>query len=181
MTDLTALVLELRHELHVELPIRLHQRTPEVLKRTDDDPEKSFGHSIGMPFTAAMLRRLSHRDWWGINELAASSIGEVGDYCRARHASDLHRSPGRSTSLCERIVSALCEFGQPIAHVAWREGLDEETTYALAIQGLRHAASWRHRQLHRYMRTARERERDGRVECPLCIGRVVVMRRGRAA
>ena len=96
--------------------------------------------------------------------------------CRSRHLLDLHRCPGRSTSLCERIVSALT-YGQPIEAVAQRESLDDELTYALALQAIKHALRWRHNQLHRYMRASRENERDSIVYCPLCHDRPVTMRR----
>jgi hypothetical protein len=183
MTELAALVTELRLELRNEFPLILHTAHVPRLRNRDGgtDRDNADEGGVGMPFTVAMHRRLSHPDWWGIDELAALSILEVGDWCRSRHLSDLHRSPGRSTSLCQRIVSGLAEFGAPIGQIAWRESIDEELTYALAVQGLRHAFAWRHRRLHQYMRTARERERDALVVCPLCSGRPVTMRRGRAA
>ena len=197
---LDALILELRRELRGEIPTILHphrdtrgQRSTKRYAEEGDTSHKAggqtwhpeqgdgYGPRIGLPFSAAFERRLSHPDWWGVDELASLSILEVGDFCRSRHLSDLHRSPGRSTALCERIVSALAEYGTPIGQVAWREKLDEELTYALAIQGLRHAFAWRHRRLHQYMRTATERERDSRVTCPLCEGRPVTMRVRRPA
>lgn len=176
---LEVLVAEMKAELAAETPIRLHTGTPVPASREPGDA--TYGHMTGLPFTAAFSRRIGHRDHYGINELALDSLGEVGDWCRSRHASDLHRSPGRPTALCQRIVSGLTEFGAPLGQVAWREGLDEETTYALAVQALRHAAAYRHRELHRFLRSARESERDSVVRCPQCAGRVVVMRRRRAA
>lgn len=176
---LAVLVAELRRELAGELPMVLHTHHVPKLRTPDGETDRANADEggVGVPFTVAMHRRLAHSDWWGIDELAALSILEVADFCRSRHQSDLHRCPGRSTALCERIVRALTEFGQPIAHVAWREGIDEELTYALAVQALRHAYAWRHRRLHQHMRTARERERDTVVVCPLCTDRPVTMRR----
>ena len=180
--DLAELLDELRRELASEVPIVLHSRVPIAGRHTvQGSPEMTYGHVTGLPFAPGFERRLSHRDWWGINELAASSMSEVGDWCRARHQSDLHRSPGRSTSLCERIVAALADFGQPITHVAWREGLDAAVIESLALHALRHAYAWRHRRLHSYMRSATENERDRRIECPLCTDRSVRMRRRTSA
>jgi hypothetical protein len=195
MSLLDELLAELRTELRNELPIVLHpgarirghRHTKRAIRDEDTSHESGgsgwhssgagYGTRIGLPFTVGFERRLSHPDWWGINELAARSILEVGDFCRSRHQSDLHRCPGRSTSLCERVVSAMAQFGQPVGQIAWREGLDEELVYALAVQGLRHAFAWRHRRLHQYMRSATDRERDQRVTCPLCDGRPIRMRR----
>lgn len=190
------LIRELRLELAGEVPIRLHESAGLGHGKSTKGgaagdlggieygsilPKSRAVGWTGLPFAPAFERRLSHPDWWGINELAASSILEVGDFCRSRHLSDLHRCPGETTSLCERIVAAVTELGQPIGQVAWREGLDAEVVYALAFQGLRHAYAWRHRKVHAYMRAAKELERDTRVICPLCIGRTVVMRRTRSA
>ena len=172
MTDpLAVLIAELRHELAAETPIRLHLSSRgssfRSTRRGSSDSDQShssggttwhtevgatYGTQVGLPFTPAFERRLSHRDNWGIGELAHASLGEVADHCRSRHSSDLHRSPGRPTSLCERIARGLTEFGQPLEAIARREGLDPETTYALAVQALRHAAAYRHRELHRYLR-----------------------------
>ena len=184
MSDqLRELVDELRLELAGELPLVLHGHgyANDGKHTVQGQPEPTYGHVTGLPFARAFERRLSHPDWWGINELASLSMVEVGDWCRSRHQSDLHRCPGRATSLCERIVMALAEFSQPIAQVAWRESLDEEVTYALATQALRHAYAWRHRRLHQYMRAATEKQRDLRVTCPLCEGRPVRMRRRTSA
>lgn len=178
MTDLQALVIELRRELRGEIPAVLHTRHVPRLRNRDGgtDRDNADEGGVGMPFTTAMHRRLSHSDWWGVDELASLSILEVGDMCRSRHLSDLHRCPGRSTSLCERIVQAV-SYGQPVEDIAINEGLDVSLTEQLAVKGLAHAFRWRHGQLHRYMRAARERERDSKVDCPLCIGRPVTMRR----
>lgn len=182
-TQLDPLVLELRRELRGEIPTILHTRHVPKLRNRDGatDRDNADEGGVGMPFTMAMHRRLSHSDWWGIDELASLAILEVGDYCRSRHLSDLHRSPGRSTALCERIVRALAEFGHPIGQVAYRESIDEELAYALALQAIKHALRWRHNQLHRYMRSSRENERDSIVYCPLCHDQPVTMRRKPAA
>lgn len=198
---LTALLTELRLELAGETPIALHpgarsrgQRSTKRYEREDDgsgpsvgggtwlrEPTAGYGTRVGLPFTPGFERRLSHRDWWGINELAEASVGEIGDWCRSRHQSDLHRCPGRSTSLCERIVAALATYGQPIGQVAWREQIDPELVEDLAVKALRHARTWRHRKLHMYMRAARENERDLAVRCPQCNGELFVTRRRPAA
>jgi hypothetical protein len=187
------LLSDLRAELAGESPLVLHphantrgQRTTKRDRSDDDQDEASgpiwnavhgaYGTRIGLPFAVGFERRLGHRDGYGINELALSSIGEVGDWCRSRHVSDLHRSPGRRTSLCERIVSALAEFGQPVGQVAWRESIDEEVAFGIAVNALRHAFAWRHRRLHQFMRLATEKERDHRIACPLCEGRPFRMR-----
>jgi len=194
--SLAALISELRLELAHELPLRLHpaasnrgQRSSKRAIREEDTSHESggttwhptqgagYGTRIGLPFSVAFERRLSHPDHWGINEIAARSIIEVGDWCRSRHLSDLHRCPGRSTSLCERIISAIAEFGHPFAQIAWREGIEVAMVEDLAFHAIRHAYAWRHREIHRYMKVARERERDTVVYCPLCLGRKVTMRK----
>ena len=178
---LDALRRDLAAELRGETPIRLHTYAVTPSKKIDGSSEETYGHMTGLPWTPAMERRVSHSDWWSIDELAHRSLKEIGDMCRSRHATDLHRSPGRSTSLCERIVSGLCEFGHPLAQIAWREGLDEQHVIDLATKALQHASKWRHQRLHQYMRTARETERDTVVQCPQCHGQIVVLRRRRPA
>lgn len=170
---LDALIVDLRREIGAELPSVLHIGTP----LASEPGDTTYGHITGLPFSVRFERRIGHPDWYGINELAASSILEAGDWCRSRHQSDLHRCPGRSTSLCERIVMGLGQYGQPLAQVAWRERLPLDITATLAERALLHAARWRHRELHRYMRNARERQRDTVVYCPLCQGARVQMRR----
>lgn len=174
---LQALVDELHDELRAELPERLHVRHQQAIKGPRGGKDPTFGHRVGLPFSGRFERRLQHRDWYGIEYLAAASIGEVADWCRARHHSELHRSPGRTTSLCERLVSALCEWSQPLSLVAYREGISVEDAAELATAALRHGAMWRHREVHRAMGPGSRREAP--ASCPQCVGRVIAMRRPR--
>jgi hypothetical protein len=200
------LVRELKRALWDETETRLHARTVpsevvEVFGSVYDERvgkwkpdwtcmEPLLDAGAGPPYTTGFAIRISHPDEWGSRQLAMLSIEEIADMCRSRHHSALHRSPGRTSALCERVVSGLTEYGYSLSTVTARERRQaEEHGYegadliepqyikSCAVHAMRHGASWRHRRLHQYMRSARENERDSVVVCPLCQGQKITMRR----
>ena len=196
MTQLDELVRELRRELADAKWFRFHTRvvpsSPESIQVSRWDPESGkwqpnwdeqievLDAGAGMSFSRSTELFLERR---GVDALPARSIEQVGWYCHKGHATHCEADgcpaeglPAR-TPLCERIVAAVVEHKAPLGQVAWREGRSVSEIRELAVRGLIEAEAWRHRQLHAYMREARENERDTRVMCPRCIGRTVTMRR----
>ena len=72
---------KLRDEYRAETPIRLHGRAAPEQGQDPAQWHDGDEGGIGVPFTAAMLRLLSHRDWYGSSFLARESILETNDWC----------------------------------------------------------------------------------------------------
>jgi hypothetical protein len=193
---LSDLIAELRQELNDSKWFRLHSRvvpsSPEAIQisRWDAETERwqpnwdqmleVLDTGNGMPLSRAAERFLEGK---GIDAVPQRSLEEIGWFCHSRHASHCELDgclpqglPAR-TPLCERITRRLVEFQQPVSFVAARFERPVAEVESLAVQALRHAQSWRHRELHRYMKAARELERDTRIICPLCVGKRITMRR----
>lgn len=191
---LFVLIAELRRELNDSKWFRLHSRvvpsSPEAIQISrfvDGKWEPNWDEMLevldagdGMPLSRAAERFFEGK---GIDAVPQRSVEEIGWFCHARHAAHcevdgcLPQGLPARTPLCERIARRVVEFQQPISFVAARVERPIAEVESLAIQGLRHAQSWRHRELHRYMKAARELERDTRIICPLCVGKTITMRR----
>lgn len=195
---LETLVRDFVHELYFETP-RMHTQVVPAeavaiqVSKYDDRPDSpTYGKwqpnwdellevldaGAGPPFHPMFVRYLEGR-----GGLAQSSISKIGEWC---HAQDLQHCEmdgctgeggAVRTPLCERVVAALVEFGQPLNQVAWREDLSSEEVETLAIRRLKGAASWRHSELHRMMAKRRENQRDTLIICPLCLDKRIQMRR----
>lgn len=197
---LPELIIELRRELADAKWFRFHSRvvpsSTEAIQisRWDSETEKwqpnwdemlevldaGFGMSLSRPAEMFLEGK-------GADTLPQRSLEEIGWFCHARHSAHCEVDgcppeglPAR-TPVCERIARRVVEFQQPLAHIADRLERPVPEIHDLAFKGLRHARAWRHRQLHAYMRSARENERDTRVQCPLCSGATVTMRPPRKA
>lgn len=199
MSDpLSVLVRELRAELADARWFRFHSRvvpsSTEAIQLSRWDGERwqpNWDETVevldageGMSLSPAAERYLEGR---GVDALPMRSLAEIGWFCHSRHGAHCEADgclpeggPAR-TPLCERVAVAVVELRQPLGQVAWREDRPADELHGIAVAGLKHARAWRHRQLHMYMRAARELERDTRVICPLCLGRTVSMRPGRVA
>lgn len=186
------LVQALRRELADELP-KMHSRAvpaeavPIQVSRYDgerwqpnwDEWIEVLDAGEGPPFNPMFVAFLDGEK--GTAFLAQSSIREVGGFCHARHSGhcEMDGCPPEGlrarTPLCERIVVALVELGQPIGQIAWRERLASEVIESIAVRALEHAKAWRHRELHRVMAGRRVNHRDNMlvVICPVCRGKDV--------
>lgn len=196
MSELDTLIVELRHELADVKWFRFHSRvvpssTESIqISRWDAEAQKwqpnwdemleVLDAGIGVPLSRGAEMYLERK---GIDSVPQRSIEEIGWFCHARHYTHCEKDgcpteglPAR-TPLCERIAAAAVELHQPLGQIAWREDRPADEINDLALQGLVHAKAWRHRQLHAYMRSAKELERDTRIMCPMCVGRTVTMRR----
>lgn len=138
----------------------------------------------GVPFSRSAELFFERR---GADALPQRSIEQIGWNCHKDHPAHcevdgcLPEGGPVRTPLCERIVRRLVELQQPVSFVAARVERPAAEVQQLAYRGLVDAKAWRHRQLHFYMREARELERDTRIMCPLCFGRKITMRRNRPA
>lgn len=201
MTDpLSVLVRELRAELADARWFRFHSRvvpsSTEAIQLSKWDPierkwQPNWDETVevldageGMSLSPAAERYLEGR---GVDALPQRSLEEIGWMCHVRHGAHCEadgcpeQGPPARTPLCERVARGMLRLDGSLIAVADNEKRATVEVREIAIQALRHARAWRHRQLHTYMRAARELERDTRVICPLCLGRTVSMRPGRVA
>lgn len=146
MSELDTLIVELRHELAVELPIKLHAgQQAEGRHTVQGSPELTYGHMTGLPFSRAFDRYLNPQQHGG-DFLAADSITEIRDWCRHDHFRENHSDPDRpfSWNLCARIVIAAVELRQPLTFIAERENIDAWLVRNLLTAALKYAAEWRY-------------------------------------
>lgn len=157
-------IAELRAEYAAETPVRLHGRGAATLAVKDWQDGDEGG--IGAPFTAAMLKLLSHRDWYGSSFLARESIMEVADWCAARHPN--HRRPLQPLPLCGWLLHLAVRLGQEPKDIVWLTQLPLYSVDSLLRQAARHALEWQHEQRHRASRIVYDADHGAPVYCPEC-------------
>ena len=148
MTELRALILDLRATVLSEVPERIHaSSTPKLLNDdgTTDRKDADEG-GIGLPLASRMHRYIGHWSHWGQSRLADLSIMEVSDWCHARHTS--HSIPGATRSLCASALHALSRGTEPeelaaVKGLAELHGMHPDQREAMLLQALRHAFEWR--------------------------------------
>ena len=169
MTDsLTLAIVALREELRAETPLRLHTHSSAGQRSTkrdiaeDDDSHKSggstwhsetgasYGTRVGLPFSPAFDRYLSHPDAWGLTRLGMASILEVSEACAARHPT--HRRPLFQRTLCAQLLYQVGYLGQSVEDVMWSTGMSREQVEGLLHWALVHAAHWRYEHFIRMTR-----------------------------
>ncbi len=159
MTMLDDLIRELRLELSVELPMKLHAASPANGKHTrggaaepsSDDIEpyqpKPVGRyydpgMTGLEFSRQFDRYLSGDH--GGDFLAADSFEAIRDWCRIEHWREAHTGDNPfAWNLCARIAIAAVELRQPLPFIADSENIDLWLTRNLLTAALEYASDWR--------------------------------------
>lgn len=149
MSDLRAMILDLRAAIRSEVPDRIHAgSTPKLLnddgttdRRAVDEP------GVGLPFTSRMHRYVGHWSHWGSSRLGTLSIMEVSEWCHARHTD--HSIPGSTRSLCAQLLHEVGLLGQEPEDLAWLHQLAIEQVESMLAAAMRHASEWRNGQERR--------------------------------
>lgn len=159
-------IAELRREYIGETPIRLHGRGAPAQGKDPAQWEDGDEGGIGVPFSAAMLKLLGHRDWYGSSFLARESLLEVSDWCNARHPN--HRRPGYSLPVCGLLLHLAVRLGQEPQDIVWLTQMPLYSVDSLLRHALEHAGAWMHEARHRATRIRYDGDHGNTIYCPEC-------------